>query len=241
MFRTVRLLGQASVAACVLVGCTGTARAQSACADLGGTVDPDQICHVQSTGSNYNGGFNFPGGCPEKQALADSRTQERDQFVTYVTQLPPRNGMPYDLEAKGTTYRSGTPASGTESVALELYNESGGAHPMTSYKAFNYDLSTHVPITFDTLFKPGTNPLAVLDQIVQRELEKRGHIMQPFNVLGAKSYQNCALTDDAVIFLFGQGVLLAEVDGPLEVSLRRTELASLPYLRTQRSHLKHAP
>ena len=99
---------------------------------------------------------------------------------------------------------------------------------MTSYKAFNYDLNTHVPITYDTLFKPGTNPLAVLDPIVERELERRGHtIMQPFNVLGAKSYQNFALSDDAVIFLFGQGVLLAEVDGPLEVSVPRTELASL--------------
>src|ERR1700730_11960639 len=230
MFRNVRLLGQAAVAACVLVGWsgTGTAGAQSACADLGGTVDPDHNCHVHSTGSSYNVHFNFPVGYPDQRALADYLTHDRDQFVTYVTQLPPRNGMPYDLEAKGTTYRSGTPASGTESVALELYNESGGAHPVTSYKAFNYDLSTHVPITFDTLFKPGTNPLAVLDPIVQRELEKRGHtIMQPFNVLGAKSYQNFALTDDAVIFLFGQGVLLAEVDGPLEVSVPRSELASL--------------
>jgi len=30
-----------------------------------------------------------------------------------------------------------------------------------------------------------------------------------------------------VIFFFGQGVLLAEVDGPDEVSVPRTELASL--------------
>jgi hypothetical protein len=230
MFRNVRLLGQAAVAACVLVGWsgTGTAGAQSACADLSGTVDRDQICHVHSTGSSYKVDFNFPVSYPDQQALADYLTHERDQFVSYVTQLPPRSDFPYDLEAKGTTYRSGTSASGTESVVLELYNESGGAHPVTAYKAFNYDLSKHVPITFDTLFKPGTNPQAALDSIVQRELEKRGHtIMQPFNVLGAKSYQNFAITDDAVIFLFGQGVLLAEVDGPLEVSVPRIELASL--------------
>jgi hypothetical protein len=159
MFRNVRLLGQAAVAACVLVGWsgTGTAGAQSACADLSGTVDPDQICHVHSTGSSYNVDFNFPVGYPDQQALTDYLTQDRDRFVSYVTQLPPRNDLPYDLEAKGTTYRSGTPAPGTESVVLELYNESGGAHPVTSYKAFNYDLSKRVPITFDTLFKPGTN------------------------------------------------------------------------------------
>jgi len=230
MFRNVRLLGQAAVVACVLVGWsgTGTVGAQSACADLGGTVDPDQICHVHSTGSSYTVNFNFPAGYPDQQALTDYLTQDRDQFITYVTQLPPRNDLQYDLDANGTTYRSGTPASGTESVVLELYNESGGAHPVTSYKAFNYDLSKHVPITFNTLFKPGTNRQAVLDPIVQRELEKRGHtIPQPFNVLGAKSYQNFAITDDTVIFFFGQGVLLAEVDGPVEVSVPRTELASL--------------
>jgi hypothetical protein len=230
MFRNVRLLGQAAAAACVLVGWsgTGTAGAQSACADLGGTVGPDQICHVHSTGSSYTVNVNFPVGYPDQRALTDYLTHDRDQFVTYVTQLPPRNDLPYDLEANGTSYRSGTAASGTESVVLEVYNESGGAHPVTSYKAFDYDLSKHVPITFDTLFKPGTNPQAVLDPIVQRELEKRGHtITQPFNVLGAKSYQNFAITDDAVIFFFGQGVLLAEVDGPLEVSVPRSELASL--------------
>jgi Protein of unknown function (DUF3298) len=61
------------------------------------------------------------------------------------------------------------------------------------------------------LFKPDINPQAALDPIVQRELEKRGHtITQPFNTLGAKSYQNFAITDDTVIFFFGQGVLLAE-------------------------------
>ena len=136
--------------------------------------------------------------------------------------------MPYDLEASGTTYRSDTPAAGNESLVLEEYDQSGGAHPVTSYKAFNYDLSKHAPITFDTLFKPGTNPQAALDPIVQRELEKRGNTTtQPFNILGAKSYQNFAITDDAVIFFFGQGVLLAEVDGPLEVSVPRTALATL--------------
>jgi len=136
--------------------------------------------------------------------------------------------LPYDLEAKGTTYRSGTPASGTESLVFEVYSESGGAHPVTGYQAFNYDLGKGVAITFDALFKPGTKPVEVLDPIVERELKKRGHeIPQRFNDVGAKAYQNFALTDDAVIFFFAQGLLLAQVDGPLEVSVPRTELASV--------------
>ena len=32
----------------------------------------------------------------------------------------------------------------------------------------------HAPITIDTLFKPDTKPLEVLNPIVQRELHKRG-------------------------------------------------------------------
>lgn len=40
-------------------------------------------------------------------------------------------------------------------------------------------------------------------------------------------YQNFAITDDAVIFVVGQGVLLAEVGGALEVSVPRPELTAL--------------
>jgi hypothetical protein len=89
-------------------------------------------------------------------------------------------------------------------------------------------------ITFDTLFKPDSKPLEVLDRIVLRELEKRGHqIPHPFNDLGVKAYQNFAITDDAVIFFFAQGLVLAQVDGPLEVSVPRTELAALLALPRQ--------
>ncbi len=41
------------------------------------------------------------------------------------------------------------------------------------------------------------------------------------------TFQNFALTDDAVIFYFGQGQLLGHPQGPLEVSVPRTELASV--------------
>ena len=40
-------------------------------------------------------------------------------------------------------------------------------------------------------------------------------------------YQNFAITDDALIFFFGQGQWLGEDTGPQQVSVPRTELASL--------------
>ena len=77
------------------------------------------------------------------------------------------------LDAKGTAYRSRTPPRGTQSVVFEMYQNVGGAHPQTWYKAFNYDLSKRAPVTFDTLFKPGTKPLDVIFPVVQAELQKQ--------------------------------------------------------------------
>jgi Protein of unknown function (DUF3298) len=230
MFGNLRLLGLAAVAAGVLVGWSGigTAGAQSACADLGGTVAPDQICHVHTAGSSYTLDISFPVDYPDQRALTDYLTQERDQLVSYAAQNPPRRSLPYELDITGTTYRSGTPVAGTQSLVFEVYYDTGGAHPVTGYEAFNYDLSKGAPITFDSLFKPGTKPLEVLDPTVQRKLEKRWEGeggRAPVNDLGVKVYQNFAITDDAVIFFIGQGQWLAEVAGPQKVSV--PELASL--------------
>jgi hypothetical protein len=104
-----------------------------------------------------------------------------------------------------------------------------GAHPVTYYKAFNYDLGKHAPITFDTLFKPGTKPLGVIYPAVRRELQERsGYDVLPpeRGGLDVDTYQNFAITDDAVIFFFGAGPVL----GPMDLgkaAVPRTQLASL--------------
>jgi hypothetical protein len=227
MFGNLRLLERAVVAACVLLGWSGTgmAGAQSACADLGGTVDADQTCHVHSANSSYTLDFTFPVSYPDQRALTDFLTQRRDQEVDYAQKYPPSDRpVPYELKATATAYRSGTPATGTQSLVFGIDDNAGAvneAQPATSYTAFNYDLGKGAPITFDTLFKPGTQPLDV-----QRALEKRGTVvLPPFDGFGVHGYQNFAITDDAVIFFFNHDVL--HEDGPQQVSVPRTELASL--------------
>jgi hypothetical protein len=109
-------------------------------------------------------------------------------------------------------------------VVLEIQDDTGLAHqghPNTSFKALNYDLTKQAPISFDTLFKPGTNPLEVLNPIVQRELDA------PAADLDATTYQNFAITDDAVIFFFGEDQVVRDHNGPQHVSVLRTELAPL--------------
>lgn len=207
---------------------TPAASAQSACSDLGGTVDANQICQVHTAGSGYEVTFTFSVDYPDQQALTEYMTQRRDDFIGFAAERPPR-GHPYELDAKADAFRSGTPSSGTESLVFEEYSDSGGAHPVTGYHAFNYDLGKGAPITLDTLFKPGSQPVEVLDPIVRREWQT---LMDDYglvgdNTLGAKVYQNFAITDDAVIFFIGQGMWLPEVAGPRQVSIPRAELASI--------------
>ena len=198
------------------------------CAELGGTVQTDQTCHIESKTGTYSIDISYPLGYPDQQAVTDFVKQDRDDFVDFIATLPPRE-WPFEHGVRPHTFTSGTAASGTKSVVLDLYTDSG-AHPVTGFRSFNYDVSTHRPITFDALFKPGADPVAALDPIVQREMDKHWQGYggpAPHNTLGARMYQNFALTDDAVIFYIPQGMWLAEVAGPQQISVPRSELASV--------------
>jgi hypothetical protein len=203
-----------------------TASAQSACASLGGTVDGDQTCHVHSATSNYTLDMSFPVDYPDQDALGAYLTEDREQFVSWIARATPDGRhRPYVHDVTAKVYRS---AADTQSVVLEIQDDTGAAHqghPDTYFKAFNYDVSKRVPITFDTLFKPGTDPVAVLNPIVQRQWGT--HAEAPFNDLDTNTYRNFVLTDDAVIFFFGEDQVVQDHNGPHQVSVPPSELASL--------------
>ena len=54
-----------------------------------------------------------------------------------------------------------------------MWQNVGGAHPQTYYQSFNWDVAKRAPITFDTLFKPGTKPLDVIYPAVEQDLQKQ--------------------------------------------------------------------
>ena len=117
--------------------------------------------------------------------------------------MPDSRGLPYELDAAGTSYRSGVAPNGTQSVVFKIFQDVGGVHPQTWYKAFNYDPGKGAPISYDTLFKPGSEPLDVIFPVVQRELQKQTGLSDPIlpgDGLDPANYQNFALTDDALIF-----------------------------------------
>ncbi|MGV0741965.1 esterase [Mycolicibacterium sp. XJ870] len=214
----------------VLVGCAGVpvATAQTVCAQLGGTVDRDQVCQVHTANAAYTLDYTFPVGYPDQLALGGYLTQTRDGFIN-VSDMPGSRDQPYVLDAKGTAYTSGIPPR-TRSMVFEVYQNVGGAYPQTWYKSFNYDEATRQPITFDTLFKPGTKPLEVIFPIVQRELQKQSGVEQaipPGVGQDPAHYQNFAITDESVIFFFGQGELLAETAGATQAAVPRAAVAPM--------------
>ncbi|WP_055400058.1 MULTISPECIES: esterase [unclassified Mycobacterium] len=199
---------------------------RSACTDLDGTVGPDGICHVRSATPTYTIEMSFPIDYPEIDSVAAFLKRNRDDFIDWVTQVGPgqKRGRPYLYAVTAKTFRSGAPGSGTQSLVLTIDNDTGLAHeghPNTTFRAFNFDLAKRVPITFDTLFKPGTRPLEVLDPIVRRKLDA------PDAELDEETYQNFAITNDAVIFFFGQDQVVHDNAGPHQVAVPRSELAPL--------------
>jgi hypothetical protein len=212
----------AALAALFVATGTATAATDSACDAVGGTVGPDQTCHAHTEKDGYVLDFRFPVDYPDQRALTDVLTEKRADFIDWTKDMKAA-ALPPELDIIGKSYRS----SDTQSMVLTIGNQAG-VHPVTTYESLNYDLNTHSPITFETLFKPGTQPLNVLNPIVEREVDKHGGPgALTLNDLGAEAYRSFAITDDEVIFFFNQDGLLSHVDGPLTVKVPRTELAAL--------------
>lgn len=226
-----RILGAAVLAAGVLSGWATApmAAAQSACADLGGTVDAQNICRVHAENPSYRLDFVFPADYPDQQALTAYLTQTRDGFIN-VSDMPGSWNLPYVLDARGAGYRSGPEDGGTRSVVFEVYENVGGAHPQTWYQAFNWDVAGQAPISFDTLFKPDSDPLEVVFPIVQSDLSRQLGVdapIAPADGLDPAKYQQFAITDDAVIFFFGQGEIMAGAGGASQATVPRSAIAPL--------------
>lgn len=222
------LVAAALFAAAVLVGCPAAADPPS-CASLGGSVEDGQMCRLHATGSNYTLNMTFPADYPDGQALIDYITQNRDGFVA-VAQSSGGRDQPYQLEATTEQRFAGQPPHNTRSVVLKFFQDVGGAHPSIWYKAFNYNLGTKQPITFDNLFPPGATPLDAIFPIVQRDLERQtplGAAILPSTGHDPTHYQNFAITDDQLIFYFAPGEMLPAFGGPLQAQVPRNAIPPL--------------
>ncbi len=226
------LLVAAVLAPAVLLGWPAPSSASAAppsCAALGGTVEAGQMCRVHAVAPTYMINMTFPTDYPDEQVLTDYIAQNRDGFVN-VAQSSGGHDQPYQMEASTEQHSSGQPPHDTRSVVLKFFEELGGAHPSNWYKAFNYNLGTKQPITFDSLFAPGATPLDSIFPLVQRDLERQnplGAAILPSTGLDPSHYQNFAITDDQLIFYFAPGEMLPAFAGPAQAQVPRNAIPPL--------------
>lgn len=226
--RTMRTLTLATlVAAATVAACPGIASAapKNYCADLKG-IDTGQSCQIQVSDPGYDVSISFPSSYPDTKSIADYISQTRDAFLTVAKSSTPHD-LPYALDITAKTYDSSIPPRGSQAVVLQTYQNTGGAHPVTSYQSFNWDQTYRKPITWDNLWQPTADPLPVIYPIVQADLQKQTgqQVVIPASAgLDPANYQNFAITNDGVIFFFGQGTLLPDAAGPLQVLVPRSAI-----------------
>lgn len=178
--------------------------------------------HTETAG--YTIDISYPLDYPDMKSVSDFVNADRGYFLDWVARYG-RDGSVrhYTYDVKAKTYRSAQPA--TTSLVLTLQNDTGAAHdghPATVYASFTYDLAKQTPITLDTLLRPDTDVVSVLGPKVAKLYDR------PTNTLLRSDFRNFALTDDAVIFFFGEGQLLpADNTGPRQITVPRSELAPL--------------
>ncbi len=229
-----KMMSAALIAAGVLLGWPGgaVAAADSACSNLGGVLQDDQMCNVHAVTPAYTVNMTFPADYPD-QALTDFLGQNRDGFVNVAQTSSQASGprdVPYQMDVTSEQFHSGQAPGGTRSVVLKVFEDLGGPRPSTFYKGFNYDVAGQKAITFDTLFVPNTKPLESIFPIVQREVGKQtglGAAISPGSGLDASHYQNFAITDDELIFYFAPGELLPSLAGASQVHVPRNAIPPL--------------
>ncbi|OBI11878.1 hypothetical protein A5714_01545 [Mycobacterium sp. E2462] len=192
------------------------------------SVDADQMCHFEASGPGSDVTMVFPANYPDEPALIAYLTKVDNDYTggrgAVSTGQPPTA-----LKVTGSRYSSGAAQTGTQSVVTEIYQNMGGAHPLTWYKSFNYNAATRQVITFDSLFKAGTQPLPAVLPIVQKTLTDRygpAVSIPPDTGLQPANYQSFAITDDAIVFFFDQNSLQPALEAT-QVSVPRSAVASM--------------
>jgi hypothetical protein len=222
------------------------------CADLKGGITGN-TCVIHLSDPGYSIDISIPQDYPDQKPIADFISQTRDAFLNTAKSGAPRD-TPYELKITPTEYNSAIPPRGTQAVVFKVYQNVGGAHPQTTYKAFNWDQTYRKEIIYTAAPDDKANtplwrvddPLKTVAPIVQAELEKQQAPAPPTQtgqpaattptntstpapiaqaaLYNPANYQNFAVVNDGVIFFFDQGVLLPDSAGALQVLVPRSAI-----------------
>lgn len=169
------------VTAAAILGSPGVAVAAppNYCADLKGG-NTGSTCEIQLSDPGYSVDISIPLDYPDLKPIADYISQTRDGFLNVAKSGAPRD-TPYELSIKPTEYNSAIPPRGTQAVVFKVYQNVGGAHPQTMYKAFNWDQSYRKAIIWTAAPDDKQNtplwrvddPLKTVAPLVAADLQKQ--------------------------------------------------------------------
>ncbi|WP_445165403.1 RsiV family protein [Mycolicibacterium sp. Dal123E01] len=202
-------------------------------------IDPTELCSSHNpagdcvwgaAGPRSSVDVVLPANSPLERGIVDFAAKATNDYYAAEAGVQDFPAPPSRLEVSYQNYTSGSPQTGTQTAVVKADQYlSGAAYPLIWYKAFPYKNATRTPITFDTLFAPGSHPLDVIMPIVNQQISADAG--QPFTVdpavgLDPANYQNFAITNDAVIFFFDKNQLQAAT-GNFEVSVPRSVIAPM--------------
>jgi len=218
-----------AVAAVVALGApVAGAKPKNYCTDIKG-IDSGNVCQIALTDPGYTVDISFPSDFPDMKSVTKFVAQTRDDFLNVAKSSAPRTA-PYALDITAATYNSFVPPRGQLSVVLRVEQNVGAGKSQTSFKSFVWDQAYRKLVTYETLWQPDTDPLAVVFPAVQAGVEKQtGHPVAIATAAGLDpaNYQNFAITNDGVIFFFSQGGLLPEAAGATQVLVPRSVIGPL--------------
>ncbi|RMF78781.1 MAG: DUF3298/DUF4163 domain-containing protein [Chloroflexi bacterium] len=151
--------------------------------------------------------------------------QEQAQFLEFFADSAVSfmiEPLPWELDMTYETYRF---SDHIVSLKFEIYQYTGGAHGITYFKTFTFDLTQQRLITLDDIFMPQSNPFAIISPLAQKQVQANlgEYAVEDWIAEGTSgnpaNYENFVLTTEALVFFFPPYQVAPYVAGPQTISI----------------------
>lgn len=150
-----------------------------------------------------------------ERGLNDTIAKFREEALETKPYLPPE--MKYELYIKDSVFMA---AYNFVSLRYMVYTFTGGAHGMTCFYSYNYDISAEKQLDKKSLFKPACT--AQIDRVLEKYFrDPDGCFTEKPTVESATAIN---ITPESVTFTYDQYILGAYACGPVEINVPAAEL-----------------
>ncbi len=154
---------------------------------------------------------------------------------SYITELLDAGFMPTPgyIWAFQADYETFAYSDTLVSYNFTVYTFTGGAHGMTTFQSFVFDLANEKVLTLADLFQPGIDPLAVIAPVAQQVVTEQLSEMTDADWIAQgtapdpANYQDWVVTPDALVFFFEPYQVVAYAAGPQTVRIPWSALDGL--------------